>query len=115
MPAVFCTYATFVPVPRMNPMYAEKRWPGLSHTLPARSVVTVSFRTSILDGENERRFLSSEPIHWPTISGAWICFVQCSSFASPSGAASQAYEKQNPTAGSETNGFVRSRCAANVP
>ncbi len=88
-------------------MYALKRWPGFSAALPASSVATVSFTRHMRDGFGSRRLASSAPTHWPTISGAWICFVHTSSFASPSGDDSAGYEKQKPTAESFAKGRQR--------
>ena len=70
----------------------------------------MSLTTVIFEGFGSRRFAISAPTHWPTISGAWICFVQCSSFASPSADASAGYEKQKPTALSFTNDSQRFTC-----
>ena len=68
----------------------------------------MSFTTMTLEGFGSRRFVSSAPTHWPTISGAWICLVHTSSLASPSGEASAGQEKQKPMAGSFANGRQRS-------
>jgi len=83
-----------------------------SAAFAASSVATVSFTIAI--SPPPRRLRSSAPTYWPTIAGAWMFFVQRTSFASSAGVATAGYEKHQPIFFAVACGFRRRTSSANA-